>query len=45
MTPTQPKEPMMTTSNLKFLFQKTVTDFFNLNGKMYMIYADQYKRG
>lgn len=42
MATTQPKEPLMALSNLEFLFQKTVTGFFGLHGKKYMIYADGY---
>ena len=32
----------MPPSNPEFLFQKTVTDFFDMKGKKYMIYADHY---
>ena len=42
LAPSQPKEPLMPPSNPEFPFQKTVTDFFDLRGKNYLVYADRY---
>lgn len=42
IAPSQPKEPLMLPSNPEFPFQKTVTDFFDLRGKNYLVYADRY---
>lgn len=42
MALTQPIEPLMALSNPKFPFQKIITDFFNMHGKMYIIYTGWY---
>ena len=42
IAPSQPREPLMPPSNPEFLFQKTVTDLFDLHGKTHMVYADRY---
>ena len=38
----QTKEPLMPLSNSEIPFQKTVTDFFDMKGKNYIVYADHY---
>ena len=42
MAPSQPREPLMPPPNPEFPFQMTVTDFFDMQGKNYMVYADRY---
>lgn len=36
------REPLMPPSNPEFPFQKTVTDFFDLRVKNFLLYADRY---
>lgn len=38
----QPREHLMSPPNSEIPFQKMVTDFFNLHGQCYMVYADWY---
>ena len=42
MTPLQPRELLILPSNPEFTFQKSVTDFFGLRGKNYMVCVDSY---
>ena len=42
MAKSQPRQPLAPPTNPEYPFQQTVTDFFNLHGKDYLIYADRY---
>ena len=42
MALSQLREPLMPPSNLDFQFQNMVTELFDLHGKNYIMYVDQY---
>ncbi|MEL7377532.1 MAG: DDE-type integrase/transposase/recombinase, partial [Bacteroidota bacterium] len=42
MAPSNPRQPLQPPANPDYPFQQTVTDFFDLHGKDYLIYADRY---
>ena len=42
MAPSQSREPLAPPPNPEYPFQQTVTDFFDLRGINYLIYADRY---
>ena len=42
MAKSQPRQPLAPPTNPEYPFQQTVTDFFDLHGKDYLIYADRY---
>ena len=42
IAPSQLREPLMSPADPEFPFQQTVVDFVDINGKNYLVYADQY---
>ena len=42
ISPSQPSEPLSPPPSLDFPFQHTVTDFFELSGNKYLLYADRF---
>ena len=42
VAPSQSREPLVQPPNPEYTFQQTVTDFFDLRGINYLIYADHY---
>ena len=42
IAPSQPREPLMSPADPEFPFQQVVTDFADIQGKSYLVYADRY---
>ena len=42
IAPSQPAEPMIQSPHPEYPFDQVVADFFNLTGRMYLVYADRY---
>ena len=42
VAPSQPREPIQDPPNPQYPFQQTVTDFYDLAGNSYIVYADRY---
>ena len=42
ISPSQPAEPMLPSPPPEYPFDQVVSDFFNLSGRWYLVYADRY---